>query len=321
MDTNQNDKRADSGDKRPNILILCMDQWDAHMDLPEDVDFPAMDRLEAQGVSFDRQYCTYRSARPPAPRCGPAFTRFIRGCGITPTSPGLRVVEPTFRLSGTCCASRDTTPPSRGSGTFPSAARSEDALERYGFPITSNGATCSARRFKGSNSTAPRLRDGRLARAQKDAARPALAAGVQPREPARHHVPPDRPGESRIPRWHHGWHSDDRAAARLVRAAVGRGTARQLRRRLQASTAGGASLQGAHRPNYGRDSRRPARPMARTPQLPYQLHAPGRLEFTRVLDALDRLDLWRNTVVIFTGDHGEMNGAHRMTQKGCHPLR
>src|SRR5690625_1710659 len=39
-------------------------------------------------------------------------------------------------------------------------------------------------------------------------------------------------------------------------------------------------------------------------------------EFNRVLDALDRLGLWENTVVIFTCDHGEMNGAHRMTQKG-----
>src|SRR5690606_10929783 len=29
-----------------------------------------------------------------------------------------------------------------------------------------------------------------------------------------------------------------------------------------------------------------------------------------------RQDLWRNTAVVFTSDHGEMNGAHRMTQKG-----
>ncbi len=40
-------------------------------------------------------------------------------------------------------------------------------------------------------------------------------------------------------------------------------------------------------------------------------------EFGRVLDALDRLDLAKDTVVVLTGDHGEMNAAHRMTQKGA----
>ena len=40
-------------------------------------------------------------------------------------------------------------------------------------------------------------------------------------------------------------------------------------------------------------------------------------EFSRVVATLDRLDLWEGTVVILTGDHGEMNGAHRMTQKGA----
>jgi Sulfatase len=40
-------------------------------------------------------------------------------------------------------------------------------------------------------------------------------------------------------------------------------------------------------------------------------------EFGKILDALDRLDLWRSTIVFFVSDHGEMNGAHRMTQKGA----
>ena len=53
-----NDFQGKNEPLHPNILILCMDQWDTHMDLPEDVRFPAMERLEKQGVSFDRQYCT-----------------------------------------------------------------------------------------------------------------------------------------------------------------------------------------------------------------------------------------------------------------------
>src|SRR5690606_23111399 len=40
-------------------------------------------------------------------------------------------------------------------------------------------------------------------------------------------------------------------------------------------------------------------------------------EFGRVLEALDRQGLWDDTVVILMGDHGDMNGAHRLTQKGA----
>jgi arylsulfatase len=40
-------------------------------------------------------------------------------------------------------------------------------------------------------------------------------------------------------------------------------------------------------------------------------------QFLKIVEALDRLDRWRDTVVILTGDHGEMNGAHRMAQKGA----
>src|SRR5689334_22625821 len=40
-------------------------------------------------------------------------------------------------------------------------------------------------------------------------------------------------------------------------------------------------------------------------------------EYGRVLHAPDRLGLSDNTVVIFTGDRGGMNGAHRMAQKGA----
>jgi hypothetical protein len=57
------ESRATAGD-RPNILVLCMDQWDAHMRLPDAVRLPAMRRLESQGVSFDRQYCTVPICTP-----------------------------------------------------------------------------------------------------------------------------------------------------------------------------------------------------------------------------------------------------------------
>ena len=49
---------------QPNILILCMDQWQTHMAIPEGVTFPAMQRLEARGVSFERHYCTVPLCTP-----------------------------------------------------------------------------------------------------------------------------------------------------------------------------------------------------------------------------------------------------------------
>ena len=41
------------------------------------------------------------------------------------------------------------------------------------------------------------------------------------------------------------------------------------------------------------------------------------MEFAKVLDAMDRQGHWDDTIVLFMSDHGEMNGAHRMAQKGA----
>src|SRR5690606_34823713 len=32
-------------------------------------------------------------------------------------------------------------------------------------------------------------------------------------------------------------------------------------------------------------------------------------QFLKILEAMDRLSLWENTIVLFMSDHGEMNGA------------
>jgi len=41
------------------------------------------------------------------------------------------------------------------------------------------------------------------------------------------------------------------------------------------------------------------------------------LQFQKILEALDRQNLWENTIVVLTGDHCEMNSAHQMQQKGA----
>ena len=62
METNQNN--AARSTNRPNILVLCMDQWQTHMRVPDAVRYPATERLESQGVSFDHQYCTVPICTP-----------------------------------------------------------------------------------------------------------------------------------------------------------------------------------------------------------------------------------------------------------------
>lgn len=40
-------------------------------------------------------------------------------------------------------------------------------------------------------------------------------------------------------------------------------------------------------------------------------------EIGKILDEIDRQNLWRNTIVIFTSDHGDGNGAHQWNQKSA----
>lgn len=40
-------------------------------------------------------------------------------------------------------------------------------------------------------------------------------------------------------------------------------------------------------------------------------------EIGKIIDAIDRNNLWKNTVVIFTSDHGDGTGAHRWSQKSA----
>lgn len=40
-------------------------------------------------------------------------------------------------------------------------------------------------------------------------------------------------------------------------------------------------------------------------------------EIGKIVDEIDRQDLWKNTVVIFTSDHGDGNGAHQWNQKSA----
>ena len=128
------DRSATAADRRlPNILILCMDQWQTHMRVPPDVRFPAMERLESEGVSFDRHYCT-------VPICTPSRATMWTGvhakdtglwdntnfAWITELSSDVPTVGHLLREQGYYTAFK-------GKWHLSEVPRSEDALERYGF--------------------------------------------------------------------------------------------------------------------------------------------------------------------------------------------
>ena len=64
---------------RPNILVLCMDQWQTHMRVPPEVRFPTMERLESEGVSFAPKI-TVDDARVDWAEPAVAVDRRIRAC-------------------------------------------------------------------------------------------------------------------------------------------------------------------------------------------------------------------------------------------------
>ena len=121
------------GTNRPNFLVLCMDQWDTHLALPEDLEFPAMERLEAQGVSFDRHYCT-------VPICTPSRSTMWTGVHAVQTglwdntnfawieelSSDIPTIGHMLREQGYYTAFK-------GKWHLSEVELSEDALERYGF--------------------------------------------------------------------------------------------------------------------------------------------------------------------------------------------
>ena len=210
-----------------------------------------------------------RSARRRARRCGPACMPSTPGCGTTPTSPGSASCPATSRRSATCCASRATTPPSRASGTSRRCRRSEDALERYGFSDFQQWGEMFGAPLEGAQL------DGAAAFETVDwlehkaptLDRPWLlvCSLVNPHDVM--FLQTDPVAEA-APERLDGGPADDRAAARLVRARVGRRAAGQLRRRLRAPAVRRAALQGKHGPELRAHSRRPHRPLAQAPQLP-----------------------------------------------------
>jgi arylsulfatase A-like enzyme len=303
---------------RPNILILCMDQWDAHMELPKGVRFPAIERLEAEGVSFDRQYCT-------VPICTPSRASMWTGVHAKRTGlwdntnfAWIHELSSEFPTVGQMLREQGYYTAFKGKWHCSEVPRGEDALERYGFADLQQWGEMFGTPLQG---------------AQLDG-----AAVFETVDWLEHRAPQlDRPWLlvcSLInPHDIMFLQTDPVEMPHPQGAMAGLQTTVQklgwfLRKwdvRLPDNFADDYRFQpfGVRHYkeiidlNYGRvpDERADLWLERRN----YLINCMRLVdaEFNRVLAALDRLKLWKNTVVIFTSDHGEMNAAHRMTQKGA----
>jgi arylsulfatase len=315
MAANRNNER---GDNRPNILILCMDQWETHMKVPNDVEFPAMRRLESQGVSFDRQYCT-------EPICTPSRATMWTGVHAAQTGAyentnqawitGLTHEIPTI---GHMLRERGYYTAFKGKWHLSWLEHSEDALESYGFSDFQQWGEMYGAPLEGE------MLDGTVAFQTVDWLETKAPTLEQPwlhvcslvnphdimfylPDPVEMPPPGGAMGPLKTPQQRLGWFDKQWDV----------GLPDNLVDDLRLQPYGVKAYKDATEFNYGKV------PEDRTDlwikRRNYLVNCMRLVDaqFLKVLEALDRQNLWDSTVVIFTSDHGEMNGAHQMQQKGA----
>lgn len=303
---------------RPNFLVLCMDQWDTHMQVPDAVQFPAMERLEAKGVSFDRQYCT-------VPICTPSRATMWTGVHARHTglwdntnfawtdelSTEIPTIGHMLREQGYYTAFK-------GKWHLSAVPHSEDALERYGFSDYQQWGEMFGGPLQGA------MLDGAAAFETVDWLEHRAARLDQPWLLVSSLINPhdimflqSDPIEEPHP---------NGALAGLQTTVQRLGWFQeQCDVRLPDNHDDDLRLQpfGVHsykeiiEANYGQvPADRDDLWLVRRNYLINCMRLVD-AEFQKILDAMDHLGLWENTVVLFLSDHGEMNGAHGMAQKGA----
>lgn len=291
MNTNSPDKFMAG---RPNILVLCMDQWDAHMHLPDTVELPAMRRLEAQGVSFDRHYCTVPVCTPSRATMWSGLHAKLTGLWDNTNFAWINEFSTAIPTIGHLLREQGYHTAFKGKWHLSGVPRGEDALD----------GTVAFEVVDWLEHRAPQLGQPWLLVCSLVNPHDIMFLQTDPIEtPHPNGVMAGLQTQVQQLGWfQQQWdlslpdnHEDDFA---LQPYGV-----RHYKEFIDL--------------NYGRvpDDRRDLW-LARRNYLVNCMRLDD-AQFVKVVEALDRLDRWRDTVVVLTGDHGELNGAHRMTQKGA----
>ncbi|AWB80975.1 arylsulfatase [Corynebacterium yudongzhengii] len=305
--------------RQPNILILCMDQWDMRMDLPDGVELPSLRRLQKKGVTLDRHYCTVPICTPSRTTMWTGQHAIKNGLWDNTNFPWVSSLEPGAPTLGTMMRDQGYYTAFKGKWHVSDVPPgTSDALEDYGF---------SDYQTWGDNWGGPmegQTKDGTVAMetvdwlrntAPKDDPWLLISSMVNPHdimfylaqeaeagheksmfEPMMHGLP----SMAELTRW---WDPElpESVHDELSQQPLGVHNYKEFIELNYTNPPAGAD---------GEEIWKQRRI--------YLINCMRLVdwEFSKIFAELDAQDLWDNTVVIFTSDHGEMNGAHGMSQKG-----
>lgn len=305
-------------DSRPNVLIMCIDQWDMHMDLPDGVELPTLRRLQDLGVTLDSHYCT-------VPICTPSRTTMWTGqhaktVGMWDNTnfPWVTSMSPDTPTLGTMM---------RGEGYYTAfkgkwhvseiEPLTEDALEPYGFADYQIWGDPWGGPLEGE------VKDGVIAdetvdwlrhRAPQDQPWLLISSMVNPHDIMYHAAEDEFPGAGDHALFAQQLHPPQDLGA--IREWFDPELPPNFDDDLSQMPYGPRAYKQFVEQHYTtvRDENADAWKQRRN----YLINCMRLVDrqLGKILAELDRQDLWQDTVVIFTSDHGEMNGAHKMHQKG-----
>ncbi len=303
--------------KRPNFLILCMDQWQTHMEVPEDVEFPAMERLEAQGVTFDHQYCTDPICTPSRASMWTGVHANLTGVQENTNQAWIKELTHDIPTIGQMLREQGYYTAFKGKWHLSWLEHSEDALEEYGFSDFQQwgemyGAPLEGEKLDGAvafqtvdwlETKAPALDQPWLLVCSLVNPHDIMFYLPDPIEMP----PPGGMGPLKTPQQRLGWFDKEWDV----------GLPENFEDDFTLQPPGVVAYSKAVDATYGHVPE--DRPDLWTKRRNYLVNCMRLVDaqFNKILEALDRQGLWENTVVLFTGDHGEMNGAHRLQQKGA----
>jgi arylsulfatase len=305
------------GSNQPNFLILCMDQWQTHMEVPDEVQFPAMQRLEAQGVTFDRQYCTDPICTPSRASMWTGVHANLTGAQENTNQAWVKGLTHDIPTIGQMLREQGYYTAFKGKWHLSWLGHSEDALEDYGFSDYQQwgemyGAPLEGAKLDGTaafetvdwlETKAPTLDQPWLLVCSLVNPHDIMFYLPDPIEMP----PPGGMGPLKTPQQRLGWF-DKEWDVELPD---------NLDDDFKFQPYGVLAYRESIDATYGHVPKDRADLWIKRRNYLINCMRLVDAQFNKVLDALDRQKLWDNTVVLFVSDHGEMNGAHRLQQKGA----